>query len=77
MSLTNEPGICAGLIASKVQVLGNGPTREDPERSVGSDSDIACLLRPLRMHVAGRSMAHCAALDSELRDPARDNAATK
>ncbi len=33
MSLTNEPGICAGLIASKVQVLGNGPTREAPERS--------------------------------------------
>lgn len=43
MSLTNEPGICAGLIASQVQVLSNAPSREEPSWSVGSDSDIGML----------------------------------
>lgn len=74
MSLTNEPGICAGLIASKVQVLSNEPTRDDSSRAVGSDSDLACLLTPLRMHVAAAACSDGAALDyAELRHRARQS----
>lgn len=53
-------GNCAGLIASKVQVLSNAPSREESSWSVGSDFDIGNFAAPRRCVPLRGARAICA-----------------